>query len=110
MDEDVAILHRQDERDLALEVEMILAADREAAGEAARAAAMVSAATANSTWPWNLISSTAKTGSSPAPTGLASLVPGMSAAVSTATTPGAWRTAETSSLISRARARSEGAA
>ena len=66
---------------------------------ARRAASRVVAATTNSAWPWNRISSAASSGSS-AKTGATSFLPGMSAAVSTATTPGAARTAARSSARS----------
>src|ERR1043166_6618378 len=62
---------------------------------ARRAASRVVAATANTTWPWNSMRSATNTGSS-CSTGPTSFAPGMSAAVSTATTPGAARTAERS--------------
>ena len=74
---------------------------------AQRAAMWLSAITANSTWPWNSTMSRANTGSSPAPIGDTSLAPGMSAAVSTSTTPGAARTLARSMLRTRAWARAE---
>ena len=55
------------------------------------------ATTANSTWAWNSMVSSAKQGSTSKSTGETSLRPGTSAAVSTATTPGAARTAARSS-------------
>ena len=54
---------------------------------ARRASSRVRAATANSACPWNRISSSANSGSS-AKTGAMSFLPGISAAVRTATTPG----------------------
>jgi hypothetical protein len=74
---------------------------------ALRAAMGLSAITANRTWPWNSTTSRANTGSSPAPIGDTSLAPGMSAAVSTNTTPGAVRTLARSMLRTRACARAE---
>ena len=76
------------------------------ASEAARrACGSVSAATANSAWPTNITLLVANTGSTWAWTGLMSFSPGMSAAVSAATMPGAVRTLSTSRLFSRAWAR-----
>src|ERR1044072_3033564 len=62
---------------------------------ARRASPRVRATTANTTWPWNSICPDTNTGSSPA-IALTSFLPGISAAVSTATTPGAARTASRS--------------
>jgi hypothetical protein len=72
---------------------------------AARASAMVSAATANSDWPQYSTRPSANIGSSPAK-GLTSLTPGTSRAVSTMATPGAVRTFDTSSFLMAACARS----
>jgi hypothetical protein len=72
---------------------------------AARAWAGVSAATANSDWPQYSTSPSANIGSSPA-TGLTSLTPGMSSAVSTRATPGTFRTLDTSNPRMTAWARS----
>ena len=62
------------------------------------------AATANTAWPWNMTSRSTSSGSS-AKTGAMSFLPGMSAAVSTATTPGAARTAREIEACQHARRR-----
>ncbi len=67
-----------------------------ASPHARRAASRVPAITAKIGWPWNSTRPSASTGSSWRPVGEMSLTPGTSAAVSTATTPGAERTASTS--------------
>ncbi|MCE3289615.1 MAG: hypothetical protein K0R83_1627 [Caulobacter sp.] len=101
---DVAVLAGGGDGDLALEVEVILAADGDLAGGAARAWGRVSAATANRDWPTYCTRPSANSGSSPI-TGLTSFLPGMSAAQTTSTTPGAARTADRSIETSRAWAR-----
>ncbi len=63
---------------------------------ARRASSRVSAMTQKIGWPWNSTLPSASTGSSSMPEGETSLTPGTSSCVSTATTPGAARTAERS--------------
>src|SRR5271166_2493862 len=70
---------------------------------ARRASSRVRATTANNAWPWNRISASANRGSS-ANEGAMSFLPGMSAALSTATTPAAARTGARSRLFSRPQA------